>query len=397
MSYRGIDSGQRSLVGSLLKAMFALLILALIAGVVLGAYNLADEVAADTLEVKEFEPQFNLAVREVFTGEIGLDARNTTESVITRDEIAGIQWFGGFGQVTGFVDERNNIAIRQFTVLEGDRPNVGDQVFVDHLAYRGNPDSAHGIDFDEVGIPGPVGTLPAWYIDGRSDTWAILVHDRGDRGREEFLRIIPTIRTAGNPILAISYRNDDDAPKADGRRNTYGIDEAADVEAAVQYALDNGAEDVVVFGFGAGGSIALSFAYDSALAGSVAGLFLESPMTDLEAQIYEDGEALTIPATEIELPRQMMWLSLRLMERRWSFDFDRTDYVARSSELSAPLMLIRTGADQTINPAQSDALANRRPDIVQLENFETAGHNRAWNVDPTRYERIVTDFLRSLS
>lgn len=396
MSYRGIDSGNRSLVGSLLKAMFILLILAIIAGIIWAAYRITDDFSAETLEVREFEPSFDLTIREVFTGEVGLDNRSTTQTRIDREEIAGLQWFGGFGQVTGLVDSRPTLVIRQFEVLEGDRPTVGDQVFVDHLAYRGDPESALGIPFEEVSIPGPLGVLPSWFIDGPSDTWAILVHDTGDRGREEFLRIIPTIVEAGNPVLAISYRNDDDAPKTEGRRSTYGTDEVDDLEAAVQYALDQGAGNVVVMGYGGGGSIALSFAYDSPLASSLAGLILEAPMTDLEEQVYADNDDLKIPGTNIDLPDQMTWLALRLAERRWGIDFARTDYVARSGELNVPTLLIRNGADETIDPAQSDRLASRRSDLVQMEDFATAGHNRAWNVDPDRYESLVTSWLRDV-
>lgn len=397
MSYRGIDSNRRSLVGSLLKAMLFLGILAILGGIVWGAYRISDDVSAERLEVAEFEPDFNVTVREVFTGEIGLDPRFSSQTRIDRAEVAGLQWFGGFGQITGLVDERPNAVVRQFEVLEGDRPEVGDQVFVDHLAFRGDPESALGIAFETVTVPGPLGSLPAWFIDGSSNTWAIMVHDHGDRGRQEFLRIIPTVQAAGHPMLVMTYRNDDDAPKTEARRSTYGADEAEDLAAAVQFALDQGADDVVVFGYGAGGAIALSFAYDSPLASSLAGLVLEAPMTDLEDQIYVDGEEFDLPGTEIQLPRQMMWLALRLSERRWGLDFDRTDFVARASRLQVPTLLIRNGADETIDPAQSDALASRRPQVVQLEDFETAGHNRGWNVDPERYERVILAFLSDLA
>lgn len=394
MSYRGIDAKQRSLVASLIRTFLVLIVLAAISGVVWGAYRLSDQIATDRLEVAEFEPSFTVPVREVFTGEIGLADRSASQTRLDRDEVAGLQWFGGFGQVTGLVDSRLDTVIRQFTVFEGERPNVGDQVFVDHLAFRGDPATAHGIAFDEVTVPGPLGSMPAWHIDGRSDTWVVMVHDRGDRGREEFLRIIPAVQRAGFPMLVTSYRNDDDAPSTDGRRHTYGIDEAADLEAAVQFALDRGASDVVVFGHGAGGSIALSFVYDSPLADSVAGLILEAPVTDIERQIYEDTSELTIPGTQVELPRQMTWLALRLSERRWGLDFDDADYLVRSGELPVPTLLIRNGADETVNPDQTSDLSSRRSDVVTVEDFPTAGHGRAWNVDPERYEQIVTDWLR---
>ncbi len=396
MSYRGIDSGRQSLVGSLLKASLILLILGFLAGIVWVTYQIADDFSSETLEVQEYEPSFDLTVREVFTGEIGVDNRSFTETRIDSDEVAGLQWFGGYGQVTGLVDERPTLVVRKFEVLEGERPDVGDQVAVDHLAYRGDPESAHGIAFDEVSVPSRLGNLPSWFIDGPSSTWAILVHDVGDRGREEFLRIIPALVDAGHPVLAISYRNDDGAPKTEGRRNSYGIDEIDDLEAAVQYALDRGADNVVVVGHGAGGAIALSFAYDSRLVSALAGLILEAPMTDLEEEVYADNDDLTIPGTQITLPEQMTWLALRLAQRRWDIDFNRTDYVARSGELTVPTLVIRNGADETIDPDQSDRFSSRRPDLVRLENFETAGHNRAWNVDPERYEGLVIDWLREV-
>ena len=52
----------------------------------------------------------------------------------------------------------------------------------------------------------------------------------------------------GYTSLMVSYRNDGDAPRSDDHRYALGDREWLDVEAAIEYALEHGANDIVLLG-----------------------------------------------------------------------------------------------------------------------------------------------------
>ena len=123
-----------------------------------------------------------------------------------------------------------------------------------------------GLDAEDVQVPVPGGHARAWRIapdpseDGEprpaEGLWAVMVHGRGAR-RNEGIRAVPTARRLGMTSLLISYRNDGDAPDAADARYGLGTTEWEDVEAAIRYALDHGARDVVLFGWSMGGAVVL--------------------------------------------------------------------------------------------------------------------------------------------
>ena len=90
------------------------------------------------------------------------------------------------------LDTSENSVVRELTAL-GPLPSVGDTVRISSATYPGDPLSAHGIEFQEIGFPATLGTFPAWLTLGDSDTWVILVHGKGS-DRQAFLRMLPIVR-----------------------------------------------------------------------------------------------------------------------------------------------------------------------------------------------------------
>ena len=59
----------------------------------------------------------------------------------------------------------------------------------------------------------------------------------------------------------------------------------------MEYALDEGAADVVLMGYGVGGTIAAMFLHESTEAESVKGLVLDAPLLDVGAVVDADARA----------------------------------------------------------------------------------------------------------
>ncbi|HEV7742511.1 MAG TPA: alpha/beta hydrolase, partial [Pseudolysinimonas sp.] len=110
--------------------------------------------------------------------------------------------------------------------------------------------------YRDVNVETPLGAAPAWLIPAQGGTgtrWAINVHGRAVR-RPETLRAIAPFHAAGYTSLIVSYRNDGDAPRSHDYRYALGDREWQDIEAAMQYAVDHGARELVLMGWSMGGA-----------------------------------------------------------------------------------------------------------------------------------------------
>jgi len=261
-------------------------------------------------------------------------------------------------------------------------PAAGQAATLDGWYFPRNPRVGLGLDFDEVEYDSPLGPMPAWFIPGTDSTWVIFTHGRG-ASPAEGLRIANTVSGLGYPMLLIKYRDDANAPQDDGLGN-FGADEWPDLQAAVQYALDNGATRVVLAGASMGGSISLAFLEKSALADRVVGTFLDSPIADF-------GQVVDVEASEMGLPSFVTSAAKQVASWRYGFDFGATDYTARASAFTSPMLVVQGSDDQTVAPVVSEDFAKATG--ARLELFEGAGHLLSWNVDRARYEALLTAFL----
>lgn len=288
----------------------------------------------------------------------------------------------------GPVRETNGVvAIRDFEPLSGDiRP--GDFARLDPFAFPGDPREAHGIAFQEVAIPAPLGEFPAWYIPGSRDTWALMVHGKG-ANRRETLRLLPLLVEAGFPALAITYRNDEGCPPSPHGRYSYGRDEYEELEAAARWALERGARRFLLVGYSMGGAIALAFIERSDLAHRAAAFILDAPMLDFASCVAHR-------ARQRRIPLRYLAVSNRIAARRYGFRWDDFDHRRTALDLQVPVLLFHGDADPVIPVELSDSFAAARPDIVRYVRTPGAGHVRSWNVDPEGYADAVREFLRAL-
>jgi alpha-beta hydrolase superfamily lysophospholipase len=223
------------------------------------------------------------------------------------------------------------------------------------------------------------------------------VHGRAVR-RQEGLRAVPSFHAAGYTALLISYRNDGDAPRSDDHRYGLGDTEWRDVDAAMRYALSNGAEELVLMGWSMGGATVMQAATRSALAKKVRGIVLESPVVDWVIALHYRGVANRLPAAVRSGALTLLsqgWARL-LTGQNTPIDLERLDLVARSAELTVPILLFHSEDDGYVPVTGSAALALARPDIVRFEHFTGARHTKLWNYDPDRWNSAIRRWLGDL-
>jgi hypothetical protein len=307
--------------------------------------------------------------------------------------------------------------------LEGPRPPDGTQVIFDAGLYDPDP-SAHGLAFTEVAVHGPLGECPAWFVpaghgdgghgdgghgdggdgdggDGDGDeadvgargdgsTWVITVHGRG-ADRRECLRVLPLLHRLGFPVLAISYRNDLEAPPSPDGHYHLGDTEWEDLEAAVEYAHAAGAGRVVLYGWSMGAAIIGAYLDRAKLAPEVvAAVVWDCPLLDWKATLRQQ-------AALRRLPPGLTVLASAVTRRRIGIDFNRFDLPRRPPAVRPPTLVWHGGADTAVPVGPARALADSAAAAgwsLRYIEVPDAEHTATWNADPPSYERALTEFLR---
>ena len=356
------------------------------AGVAGGGWYYSDQLRDEVLVPGNdpSEPDLKVLALEGGVVTLGVTPETSKDGYWTEDAVFGLEWEGGYGQVGAILEIDDQQVVREFSPLHG-APEVGDAARLDSFVFPGDPQQAHGIPFEEVTFTSPLGDFPAWFVDGPRDTWVIFVHGRG-ADRREALRILPAVTELGFPSLAITYRNDPEAPPSPDGFYRFGQTEWEDLEAAAEYAVQHGADELVLVGYSMGGAIVVNFLYESRLADRVVGAVLDAPMLDF-------GAAVDLGGRQQGVPGFLTAVGKRVAGSRFDIDWGELNYLKRADELAVPILLFHGDEDGTVPVETSDALASGRPDIVTYVRVAGAGHVRAWNVDPEAYQSAVGDFL----
>ncbi|WP_165976956.1 alpha/beta hydrolase family protein [Arthrobacter nitrophenolicus] len=259
-----------------------------------------------------------------------------------------------------------------------------------------------GLPFEHVLVPVADGMAPAWMFvpetgGPASSTWAIHVHGMGGK-RAGALRGVPVANQLGLTSLVVSFRNDGDAPPSNDSRYSLGQNEWLDLEAAIQFAVDHGAERLVLFGWSLGGSMALRASDLSVHSDRIVGLVLIAPVLNWTETLTSNGSSSGLPGPATRLGLKMLGAAAG----RWvagleqPIDLSALDWVARAGDLKKPTLVLHGARDESTPVAMSERLAELRPDLIQLERFDVPGHSLEWNGDSEKWEAAVSIFLKSL-
>lgn len=357
-----------------------------------GGFYFADQLRLDALVPESGDQVFDTVVAEVGAGTIGLTAVEGEDPDLTAGGIVGLDWKTGYGQLGEVVSEgTDGTVVRSMTRLDGDPPEVGMAADLDGAAFPGNPDRAFGLGYTDVQFATPLGAMNAWEILAPSSLWVIHVHGLG-APKSEALRAVRAIAEEGHPQLVIDYRNDPGEPADPSGYYGYGQSEWEDVAGAVAYAVERGAESVILMGYSTGAAHILSYLYRTPDSRVLAAVF-DSPNIDFEEAVDLGASQRRLPVIPLPLPGTLVWTAKRLSSIRFGIDWKAIDYVSRAEQLNVPVLVFHGSEDDTVPLATSQEFFEARPDLVRLVIVPGAGHVRSWNISPEAYERRLTEFL----
>ncbi|MDR5700416.1 alpha/beta hydrolase family protein [Agromyces aerolatus] len=307
-------------------------------------------------------------------------------------------WFerdSGHARLGAVVARETRMARRRIEGVDFGRLDRARRGRLDGWYYLGPWEFGHG--YENVVVQTPLGPAPAWYIPSAEPggRWVIQVHGRGAK-RGETLRALPAAYARGWDTLVVSYRNDGEAPASVDRRYGLGGTEWEDVVAAVRFAREHGAEEIVLMGWSMGGTITLQAVLRSEeVRERLVGVILESPAIDWV-------DILRFQGTLYGLPEQVSSMVTRLISAPLAvtvtgiaapIDLHSLDAVARAEEFDVPILLLASEDDGFVPIDGARRFAAARPDLVQFEVFTGARHVKLWNHDPERWTRVIEGWL----
>lgn len=352
-------------------------------------WYVSGEIIDGALTSKPHVVEYDTEVLSVSTAEIELGIPDVSYVDADRDAVMGLRWDGGYGQLGPAISWTDTTERRPFRLMAGEMPPVGrDVADFDSFAFAPDP-SVLGVEYETVTYTSEFGTFDAWFVPGEGSTWIVGVHGQ-DSDRTEFLRFVDATRELRYPTLIIRYRNSVDSPSTEDHRMLLGQEEWQDLAAAVDYALANGASDVVIYGPSVGGAVTLGYTLHEDR-DVIRGLILEAPLADVRMAVaIRSGEALPIGGL---IGDSMLAVGRLFASLRTGIDFDEVDYVDRADELDTPILLFHGVHDTKVPYAVGEALAEARPGLIEFHPVPDAYHVRAWNEDPEGFSEIVSAFL----
>jgi pimeloyl-ACP methyl ester carboxylesterase len=308
---------------------------------------------------------------------------------VGRNQVMGLATDAGFLRLGEVIEQSGEVYTRSYELVAGAIPVPGSLGRVTSVAHSDDA-AASELDLEVVTYNGPLGPQEAWLLDGSRSEWVIHVHGLGI-GPEEALRLMGGLEQSGYHQLTITYRNDPDQALDPSGYYQYGREEWKEVEAAVAYARDNGATDIVLAGYSTGGAIVLSYLYKTA--DDISAAVLDAPNLNMSATLDYVASQEDLPFGIQGVPGTIGATAKVIASLRASINWNAIDYANRIGQLAVPTLIFH-GKDDDSTPIEvSRAVAEARPQFVTLVEVDGAGHVQSWNADPAAYERRARDFI----
>ena len=289
-------------------------------------------------------------------------------------------------------DPSTGVVEREVLAVTGALPAPGTGRWTGHV-FAG-PEKVDA-SFQEVQLAVAGGASPAWLFepDPGSTVWA--VHTHGIRtSRITALRSVPLALERGYTSIVPSYRGDGEGPGVPRNASMLGQTEWRDVEAALAYAVEHGAQSIVLFGWSMGGQIALQLSEKSIYRDRIAGLVLIAPATDWRRVIRNGARRAKLPGT---VGRLAEWaLEGRILSKIVGLpepiDLGRLDW-GSSQRVERPCLVVHSSGDDEVPFSVTSRFADANHGMVDVAKFPGAGHAWDYNLDAGRFHAVIAEWL----
>jgi pimeloyl-ACP methyl ester carboxylesterase len=168
------------------------------------------------------------------------------------------------------------------------------------------------------------------------------------------------------------------------------------VDAAIAFAVESGAEEIVVIGWSMGATIALLLAESSRFRDRITRLVLIGPALSWRASIARGIAAARLPAwVGPPLFRSLEAQGLsKLAKMAEPTSFKALDWLRANRPITTPTLVLHSAGDADNELGESRELALSNPATVTVFEFPPVPHLMEWNAHRVLFESVVRDWLR---
>ena len=250
-------------------------------------------------------------------------------------------------------------------------------------------------ELQEVVYTSPLGEMDAWYLPAEGSTWVLHIHGKG-ASPAEAQPLFAALLEGGYPQLSITYRNDEGQPRDPSGYYQYGATEWQDISAAADYAVENGAESLVLSGFSTGAAHAMAFLSREPRE-IVIGTLMDSPNVNFGETVDYAASQRELPVIPAMVPPTLAATAKFLTSLRIGVNWKAIDYTVDAERaIRRPVLIHHGTGDLSVPLNESLELVETDPGLIRLIQVEGAGHVESFDLDRRRYIEEVLAFLQDL-
>jgi dipeptidyl aminopeptidase/acylaminoacyl peptidase len=256
-----------------------------------------------------------------------------------------------------------------------------------HLIRRRN------IDFEDVTISSFDGTrLYGWWMASAGDAPTVVVLHGVKKNRTDVLRAALALRQARLNVLIFDGRGHG---SSEGRYVTYGFYERRDVEAAIEWLVEEKKIDRNLVGL-AGESMGAAIALQVAARNEwIRAVWADSPFASLRRVSAEFLRRVTHLPDAVLNP--VVWTTIQVANYRGNFDVKAVDPLALASRINCPVFLVHGTADQLVATEHSQNIFDALGGDKEIWFVKGARHARSVRYAKQEYsERLIRFFTDKL-
>ncbi|WP_394941200.1 alpha/beta hydrolase family protein [Psychromicrobium sp. YIM B11713] len=296
------------------------------------------------------------------------------------------------GKVT-LIDEDEKLVERQVEELEPGSIQTGAEVeWTPDIFFSPKSISA---EYKDVFVPTAYGEAPAWLLEGDPrGTWVIHIHGSWT-DRSIMLRDVDAFRGWGFSSLVPTFRSDPEVIPRQGSSSHLGQTEWRDIESAINYALSEGAKNIVLSGWSLGGTMALLAAENSVHRDKIVGVVLVGPVTSWRQTIIAGAARAGVPEFAARLLIKLLGFSTfsKLLALEEPIDFRLLEWSDTPGRLQTPTLILHSKADKEVPWELSDRFQKGNPVYATLVTLPDSLHTQEWNTAPEQFVRVLNEWI----